>query len=386
LAGSPLIPRTPLIGRQAGIAAARWPGASVELQQLYELQFRWRWLQLVPPEHHTEQERMWLEEGVKVFGHPPEPFFLSWRTPSSPLVVSGEASESQRHPLQAAWEDGGARVLAVGFRETEGWGSGIADLVRRDPEKLLELAPHIGPEDGERIASFLSGYESVLEREPEKPFSWEPLLELVERVVERASELPQTVTATARLLRTGITSNSKGLSQDLLDRAMTAMAKAVDALVQPVDGDSRLSESMDQLNDPAGAAANAFMLSLWRWLELLTDTPRIPEAAQPWITAALDKGCTLAGRGVLIQGADCCWRYLDLFPVAWCSPQPRPDGAGGPVNSSGCVCDPGQLRIIPPTEVPLVYDDTTRFGEIYFQGLDCKWYRLPCPAICREMA
>jgi hypothetical protein len=95
---------------------------------------------------------------------------------------------------------------------------------------------------------------------------------------------------------------------------------------------------------------------------------------------------TLAGRGVLVQGADCCWRYLDLSPqvTTICSPQPRPDGAGGPVSEPGCLCDPGQVRLIPPQDVPLVYDETTRFGELYFQGLDCEWYRLPCPAICRE--
>lgn len=78
-------------------------------------------------------------------------------------------------------------------------------------------------------------------------------------------------------------------------------------------------------------------------------------------------------------------RSLQGSTPTTCTPKPRPDGAGGPVSDPGCLCDPGQLRIMPPAEVPLVYDDTTLFGEIYFQGLDCEWYRLPCPAVCSEM-
>src|SRR4051812_27463943 len=69
------------------------------------------------------------------------------------------------------------------------------------------------------------------------------------------------------------------------------------------------------------------------------------------------------------------------FPqTSTCSPQYPSDG-GNPPHSvpPGCLCDPGQLRMMPPSQVPFVYDETTTFGEIWFQGLDCQWYRLPCP-------
>ena len=48
----------------------------------------------------------------------------------------------------------------------------------------------------------------------------------------------------------------------------------------------------------------------------------------------------------------------------------------GLVGESGCgksTVGRCLLRLIEPTA-----------GEIYFQGLDCEWYRMPCPAACRQ--
>lgn len=266
------------------------PGEPDDEYQSRALWFRWRWLHLVPVDSHTQEELEWWDEGLKRFGQHPEPFFLSWSNSSPSLVDSGELPEARQDPLRIAWEGGGAAALAAAFRETQGWGSGIASLVQDDSPKLLEFAPLLGPDDGERVASYLSAYEDLFERKPEQSVSLDSLIDLIERIANNAQDVPQTVTAAARFMRTVILRKSNALTQELLNRSMSAMAKAVTELSQPLDGDPRHSESMDQLNNPAGAAADAFMLALWRWHELSTGAPQIPDAAAPWIATAMDEG------------------------------------------------------------------------------------------------
>lgn len=266
------------------------PDAAQERREQDILHFRWRWLHIVPQEHFTLEERAWWESGVQHFGHHPQPFFLVWRSTESPIVYWGKLSESSSNPLRTAWEAGGAPALAVTYRESGGWGSGIERLVHEDPEGLLALVQHIGPDDGERLAAYFDAYDTLLDSGTHSTFDWEPLIYLIERVVEGATEIPQTVTHAARLIREGIINTQIPLPHALLDRSMIAMAKAIEELSQPFDVDPELTLSVDQLNHPAGAAANALMLSLHRKLELEPEPRQIPRVAQPWIDAALAEG------------------------------------------------------------------------------------------------
>ena len=120
------------------------------------------------------------EEVRRSWGERAHPLFHSWHGPVEMREIVSDVVDADS--IQAAWRAGGPEALAAALRSDDGaWGP-LANLIREHPEPLLELAPHLGPQDGDRLVSYFSGYESLLGNQTSAPtFPWDPLIDLMER-------------------------------------------------------------------------------------------------------------------------------------------------------------------------------------------------------------
>ena len=259
---------------------------------------RWLWLAVNPVEHLTEAEQAKWNALVESRGVPDHPFFLGWHGPFEVVEMEPNVADADR--LRIAWQSGGAADLVAVLRAEARWWTPLADLIGEDPEGFLSLAPILGPEDGERLLPYFESYERLLQTQSDPQFAtvaftWEPLLELMERVA--AADLrgaPGTAREVARLIDSGVANARNPIPAQLLDRATAVTVNLLDTLAQPLDTDPQQGGQIGrnhQLNHPAGAAADAFMRCVWQALYLATDEQRrLPAQAAPWIAAALKRG------------------------------------------------------------------------------------------------
>lgn len=285
---------TSLVHRVIAQGPSRLSNQSDEDWQEYRNWFRSRWLAVVPSGEWTEEERAWAE-ALDVSDIPEEMrFFRAWH--GSFEQVEREVEGVDEPALRAAWSSGGASGLVATLRAMPGSWWPIADLIRQNPAEMLQLAPELKAEDGERLITYVSAYENVLDSTTALAgFDWIPLLELMERIIaDCPAKNPRTCGQMASLIDRGITSTHNPIPTESLHRALTITAQVLGSLAHPLETDPDAGGRVrlgDQLNEPAGKAADAFMRCVWQMLFLAVDETRhLPAEASAWIDKALEDG------------------------------------------------------------------------------------------------
>jgi hypothetical protein len=263
---------------------------------LHRDRWRWRWLAIIPGEHQTAEERSWWKALSQKFGFPDEPFFMSWTTrPQAWEMVEDEQAETvEPDPIRAALQSGGPEALLTALRTNGGGAVSLKQLVQDDPQGLLALAPLLRPEDGYLLSWFLDAYESLLRDKSAVTFDWSPLIALIQRLASVSSkEMSSVAIELGHLVSSGTASDHNPIPVELLGSTIEAMAAVISNFAKPLGalGEDDLLRRDHQLNNPAGASADAFMRCIWRKLILASNEElRLPYESLAWITAALDAG------------------------------------------------------------------------------------------------
>lgn len=175
------------------------------------------------------------------------------------------------------------------------WGP-IVEMIREDPASLLSLAPLLDSQDGERLVSYFSAYESILDSEGVTTgLNWVPLIDLMKRIsAGDPAGVRWTSSQMASLVDRGVTSEYNPIPAELLDSALQVTARLIEVFATPLttepDYGGRVGLN-DQLNSTAGKAADAFMRTVWQKLFLTTDQPQLlPPEARERIANALESG------------------------------------------------------------------------------------------------
>jgi hypothetical protein len=157
---------------------------------------------------------------------------------------------------------------------------------------MLALAPKVSRHDFPNAWPYLDSYRELMKER--RAFAWLPLIDMIERLTAGLADSGRdTEWAVSDLLRDGLANREFGVPSDLLDRTLAAAAGLLDRLATPLE--QGLPEVKDlefhQLNDPAGRAADSFMLYVWRKaVEAGDENRRIPGEAYRWIERALSEG------------------------------------------------------------------------------------------------
>ncbi|MCJ7510395.1 MAG: SIR2 family protein [Dehalococcoidia bacterium] len=245
--------------------------------------WRWRLLSNIPKSSQTKQEKRWLRELRTKWGEREEPI-RTWTWTWSPALGGGR-------DLSEVRKKGPDAVLGE-LRNTQGQWDEVRGLVREDPEGMLALAPKVSRHDFPNAWPYLDSYREAMKER--RTFAWLPLIEMIERLAaDLADSARDTEWAVSDLLRDGLANSEFGVPTDLLNRAFAVAVALLDRSARPLERGlpERKDLEFHQLNEPAGRAADSFMLYVWRKAILGGDEARtIPEEVRGRIEHALSGG------------------------------------------------------------------------------------------------
>jgi hypothetical protein len=245
--------------------------------------WRWRLLNNIPKSSQTKQEKRWLGELRTKWGETEEPS-RPWTWTWSPASGGGrDLSEARKKGPDAILDE---------LRSAQGQWDEVRELVREDPEGMLALAPRVSRHDFPSAWPYLDSYQELIRQR--RAFAWLPLIDMIERLTAGPADGGRDMEwAVSWLLRDGLADRQFGVPGDLVDRAFAVVVRLLGDSATPLE--QGLPEVRDleshQLNDPAGRAADSFMLYVWRKAVGSGDeNRRIPGEAYGWIERALSEG------------------------------------------------------------------------------------------------
>jgi hypothetical protein len=165
-------------------------------------------------------------------------------------------------------------------------------MVADDPQGLLLLAQQFGSADAHRLVPYFEGYISTLRSTSGVTFDWQPLVELIERIVPNLTTADSGVAqVVSNLISQGVGASANPIPDELHERCIAAMATVVETFATPLstdpEGEGRIGLH-HQINHAAGCASDAFMRCLWAlWVLRRDDGRSLPPVVREPVEASL---------------------------------------------------------------------------------------------------